>query len=104
VELYHEILPELPPCTSWDTPEHQSKTRARWRYAYEKLKREGKPHEAADVLAFFRRYFTYVRGSPFLMGQTEGRAGKPFTCTLGWLIGPQNFAKVIDQTYHEKRP
>jgi hypothetical protein len=87
VELYHELLPELP------RVEKLTKVRAgyiqqRWR-------------EDLPGVDAWRAYFTDVRNSKFLMGKTQGRDGKPpFRADLEWLTRPGNFAKVAEGKYH----
>lgn len=89
VDLYHEVLPELPEVKVL-TDTRRKYIQARWN---EKANRQ--------TLDFWKRYFEYVRQSPFLMGQTEGTHGKPpFRADLEWLMRPSNFAKVIEEKYH----
>lgn len=91
IDLYHEILPELPRVKVWDK-QRQGFLRARWR---EDAKRQN--------LDWWRRFFTAVRTSPWLMGQVPGREGRVFVCTLEWLIRPTNFRKVIEGYYADRR-
>lgn len=91
VDLYHEILPELPRVKVWDE-QRQGFLRSRWR---EDAKRQN--------LDWWRRFFTAVRTSPWLMGQVPGREGRVFVCTLEWLIRPTNFRKVIEGHYADRR-
>lgn len=89
VELYHQVLPELPEVKVL-TDTRRKYIQARWN---EKRNRQ--------TLDFWERYFEYVRQSPFLMGQTDGSHGKPpFRADLEWLVRPSNFAKVIEEKYH----
>lgn len=85
VALYHEVLPELPPIR--DLPEQTAKClRARWRSSTER-----------QSLDWWRRFFGYVRGSPFLMGEkTDWQAD------LLWLVRPTNFAKVLNGNYDQR--
>lgn len=87
VELYHEILPELPHVRSWGK-ERQKYLRARWREDSER-----------QTLDWWREYFATVRRSAFLMGQRNGSSGTSFRCSLEWLVRPLNFAKVLDECY-----
>jgi hypothetical protein len=86
VNLYHTVLPELPPVKEW-TDERQKHLRARWR---EELKRQD--------LDWWKRYFEYVRESPFLMGNGS-KSWKP---NLEWLVKKGNLINVIEGKYHEK--
>jgi phage replication O-like protein O len=89
VDLYHEILPELPAVTLINKTRQQH-LQGRWR-----------EHEAHRDLAFWREYFESVKASNFLMGKVEGRFGqKPFRASFDWLILPSNFVKVVEGNYH----
>lgn len=88
VDLYHKILPELPPVKKL-TDTRRSYIKQRW-----------KQGDLPD-LDTWEKYFTFVRDSDFLMGRTEGRAGsKPFKASLEWLSRPANYAKVYEGNYH----
>jgi hypothetical protein len=91
VDLYHEVLPELPRVKSWNE-KRQKHLRARWR---ERADRQN--------LDFWKRYFEYVRKSPFLMGQRNSPGRAPFVCTLEWLVTQSNFTNVIEEKYHSER-
>lgn len=91
IDLYHEILPELARVKVWDEA-RQGYLRKRWR--------EDRKRQSLD---WWRRFFTAVRSSPFLMGEVSARDRTPFNCTLEWLIKPANFRKVIEGYYSERR-
>jgi len=85
VALYHEVLPELPPVQEF--PEASVKMlRQRWRSDPER-----------QSLDWWRGFFSYVRGCPFLMGEKTD-----FTADLLWLVRPTNFAKVLNGNYQER--
>lgn len=89
VDLYHEILPELPSVALLNKTRKQH-LQSRWR-----------EHAAHRDLAFWREYFESVKASAFLMGKVPGRnGGKPFRATFDWLIAPSNFVKVVEGNYH----
>lgn len=89
VDLFHEILPELP-SVALINKTRQQHLQARWR--------ENSVHRD---LGFWRDYFLSVKGSPFLMGNCPGRnGGRPFRATFDWLIAPSNFVKVVEGNYH----
>lgn len=83
VELYREVLPELP------EPEEIT----------EKISRDIERRWAAKGerrnLDYWRRYFERVRACPHLMG--EGREG--WRASLGWLVGRGNMDKVLGGEY-----
>ena len=88
--LYHELLPANPRMKTW-TGSRQANLRTRWR---EDAKRQS--------LDYWRRFFLHVAASPFLTGQVEGTNGRPFLPGLDWLVKPDNFAKVIENRYHDR--
>ena len=98
IDAYHELLPELPRIRSW-TNTRSKHLAARWR---ERLA-AGKYETAAEGIAYWRRLFEYIHGQcPWLMGQRTGRDGRAFYASLGWLVQPENFAKVIEGKYVER--
>lgn len=89
VDLYHELLPELPGVVMITAARRQH-LQARWR-----------EHQAHRSLDYWREYFSSVRQSDFLMGRAPARNGaKPFRAAFDWLIAPSNFVKVVEGRYH----
>lgn len=88
IALYHEVLPTCPAVAVWnDTRSKYLKTR--WR---EDTKRQS--------LDWWRKFFTYIGESDFLMGRTTpGKDRQPFIVDLEWIIRPTNFAKIIEGKY-----
>lgn len=89
IALYHEILPANPRIKVWDGARADS-LRTRWR---EDPKRQS--------LDYWRRFFGHVAASPFLTGKVEGKNGRTFLPGLDWLVKAANFAKVIENRYHD---
>lgn len=84
VELYHQILPELPQVKSW--PEHlKAILRQRWREDPDR-----------QNLEWWSDYFTYVKESPFLLGQKI-----EFVADLEWIVRPKNMSKILNGRYHQ---
>ena len=88
IDLYHEMLKELP--------------------GVYKLNDQRKRHiknlwadELAD-LGSWRSYFTHIRQSDFLMGRINGNRA-PFVCTFDFIINPNNFLKIAEEKYHERK-
>ena len=95
LDLYHELLPELPCMKVWNGTRQQHLA-ARWR---ERWKSKSYSTQA-EGLAYFRRLFEYIgRECDWLMGRIQGREGKPFLATLAWIVSPGNFAKIIEGNY-----
>lgn len=87
IDLFHEVLPELPAVRSWEA-NRERLLRSRWNSEADR-----------QSLDWWRQYFTAIRSMPFLMGLRSGRDGRAFSCTLEWLVRPTNFAKVIEGYY-----
>lgn len=96
IDLYHEILPELPEVQNYDDPTRKSQMKARWNQVV------GKNKTSCADLDFWSRYFNYIRKCPFLMGQVDPRPGQAaFRADLTWLTKSANFTKVIEGRYEE---
>jgi len=91
IDAYHEILPELPRVKTWEgqRPKHLA---ARWKHIFTRRK----CMSSEEGVEYFRKFFLYIRESPFLMGQTA----KPFRCSLPWIVKAENYAKIIESNYH----
>ena len=95
LDLYHELLPELPCMKVWNGTRQQHLA-ARWR---ERWKSKNYSTQA-EGLAYFRKLFEYIgRECDWLMGRIPGRNDKPFFATLEWIVSPGNFAKIIEGNY-----
>lgn len=100
IALFGELLPELPqPMPGlWDGKNAEN-MRARWRWVLTAKRRNGNRHATtkAEATDWFRRFFTYVSESDFLMGRKTD-----FTCSLQWLMKAGNFEKVVQGNYEKK--
>lgn len=90
IELYHEVLPMGTRVNVWSDA-NAKHLQTRWR---EKAARQD--------LDWWRRFFEYVAKSEFLTGRTSARDRDPFVVSLGWLVKAENFAKVVNGTYHRE--
>ncbi len=86
IDLYHEILPELPAVKVWGE-DRQAFLRARWR---EDAQRQSP--------AWWRSYFQSIRECPHLMGQNNSG----WMPNLEWLVRPTNFNKVLEGYYRRR--
>lgn len=82
INLYHEILPELPKVMEW-SEENRKNLRQRWR---EKKERQD--------FEWWKAFFLYVRTCDFLMGRK-----KAWNATFSWLVRPKNMGKVLAGEY-----
>lgn len=89
INVFHEVLPSVRRVRDW-TPARAQLLRSRWR---EDTKRQS--------LEWWRKFFTYVGQSSFLMGKSHSQGRKPFELGLEWLLKAENFAKVREGAYHE---
>lgn len=90
-DLYHETLPELRQCRSL-TETRKGYLRQRWN------------DWPGPDLDRWRKYFSYIRESDFLMGRKVGSDGRPpFDADLEWLTRTNNTAKIREGKYHEVR-
>lgn len=96
VELYHEVLPELPK-TVVLTNKRRGWINARWRAV---CVSEGVSAQK-EGLEFFKGYFELVKESPFLLGLKSPGKGhsRVFKADLEWLMNESNFTKVIEGKY-----
>lgn len=91
IAAYHDALPELPAVRVW-TDQRRKHLQARWRESPER-----------QSVAWWRAFFGYVRGCPWLMGDGSPSPGRQvFRADLGWLLRPENFAKVIEGRYQRQ--
>lgn len=99
VAAYHERLPMLVKVQKL-TPARKTLTRARWRDAWEG-KGKAKGWKTVDEgLAYFSKFFGFVAGCPFLLGEGEPRDGQqPFAANFEWLMKDGNFTKVCEGHY-----
>jgi hypothetical protein len=92
-DAWDRICPNLPRIKGWP-PHRRAALNARIRERCA----EGK---AADKVPWWEEFFESVRDSDFLSGRTD----KPFCGTsIDWLLGPQNFQKVIEDNFANRAP
>lgn len=93
VMAYHHYLPGLPKCVAITT-DRAKKLSARWKDCGEDA--NSWKHVLVDKIA----------PSAFLTGRAQARPGaEPFKATIDWIIGPENFIKIIEGKYvHGQAP
>lgn len=96
LELFANELPSLAQPRVWNGAREKN-LRSRWAWVLADLKKKDKPHGKAAGLEFFQRMFAYVSKSDFLMGRKTD-----WSCSLSWIVGSENFAKIIEGTYENK--
>lgn len=98
LELWAEVLPELPQHTEW-TATRSKHLQARWKATA--VAKKWQTEE--DGLLYLRKFFLWIRRSRFLMGAASGLNRRSFQLELAWLILPENWAKVHEGKYHEEQ-
>lgn len=108
VDVFMEVLPAARK-VRLVTPESGlgKSLKARWRAAAVATEGPYTGYETAqEGLAKWRALFEFITESRFLMGKVGGNRGRPpFQMTLAWLVGPENYDKVVNGFYHrDARP
>lgn len=103
IESFAQHLPNLPqPKPELWTGARAKALHARWVWVLTAKKRTGERYatDRASALAFFSRFFAYVANScPHLNGDND----RTWTADLAWLCKADNFAKVMQGNYEQKR-
>lgn len=88
---YNEILgPYLGMCQKL-TPTRQKAVQARWRDCM----KDGDFKTQEDGIAYFRRYFEYIKTCDFLMGNN----GRDWRADFDWIFKQQNYTKICEGKY-----
>lgn len=87
ISLYHKTLPMLPQLRVL-TDARKKHLSTRW-----------KEDKERQNLEWWEGFFSYIAKSRFLTGKVTDRNGKAFLADLGWIIKPENFAKIIEGKY-----
>jgi hypothetical protein len=88
VEAYHRLLPDVPRVRDL-TKSRKRSMQARW-----------KENPRFD---FFETMFAEIAKSPFLLGQEHAKDRAPFVLTIDWLMKPENFVKVAEGKYSQRK-
>lgn len=101
VDLYHQILPELPSVQVLDSKPRQAALRKTWAWVLTSVKSDGERRatNAAEALEWFRAYFERARENDFLMGKTPRTgAHANWRCDLDFLLTDRGMKHVIERT------
>lgn len=91
VAAYNEILgPYLGMCQKL-TPTRQKTIQARWRDCM----KDGDFKTQSEGIAYFRRYFEYIKTCDFLMGNN----GRDWRADFDWIFKQQNYTKICEGKY-----
>ena len=88
---YNEVLgPYLGMCQKL-TPTRQKAVRARWLDCM----KDGDFKTQEEGVAYFKRYFDYIRSCDFLMGSN----GRDWRADFDWIFKQQNYTKICEGKY-----
>ena len=91
VSDYNDILgPYLGMCQKL-TPTRQKAVQARWRDCM----KDGDFKTQEDGIAYFKRYFEYIKTCDFLMGNN----GRDWRADFDWIFKQQNYTKICEGKY-----
>ena len=91
VAAYNEILgPYLGMCQKL-TPTRQKTVQARWRDCM----KDGDFKTQDEGIAYFKRYFEYIKTCDFLMGNN----GRDWRADFDWIFKQQNYTKICEGKY-----
>lgn len=100
VDLYHEILPELPSVRLMNDSRRKCVS-AFWRFVLTSKKSDGTPRatDAGQAMEWIRGYFTRARDNDFLMGRGHKAAGhEGWQCDFDFLLTEKGKKHVIEKT------
>jgi hypothetical protein len=103
VDLYHEILPELPGVRVMDSARERA-IKDRWEWVLKSTKPDGqrRAETAEQALAWFRSYFELARENDFLMGKTQrDDKHKNWKPDIEFLMKSQGLKQVLEKTATE---
>lgn len=100
VDLYHEVLPELPGCRL--LPDSRKRAIAKtwgWVLTSKKADQSARATNAEEAQAWFRKYFELARENDFLMGRTARNGDHAnWKCDLDFLLTDRGMKHVIEKT------
>jgi hypothetical protein len=100
VDLYHEVLPELPPVRLMSDSRKRALSKL-WRWTLITTKPDGsrRATSAEGALAWFGDYFARTRDNDFLMGRGQKSPGhEGWRCDLDFLLSEKGMKHVIEKT------
>jgi len=101
VQIYHEVLPELPRVKLMDSKARKSKTAEFWRWVLTSKKADGSARaaDASQALEWIRAYFDRARSNDFLMGRGERSSQHAsWRCDFDFLLTEKGRRQVIERT------
>jgi hypothetical protein len=100
INLYHEILPNLP-AVRLETDSRKKALRKVWGWVLTSKRSDKTPRAttAEEALEWFRNYFARASENDFLMGRTHrGGEHANWKCDLDFLLTEKGMKHVIEKT------
>lgn len=100
VDLYHEVLPELP-CVRLMNDTRRKAISSLWKFALTSKRSDGERRatNAVEAMDWIRGYFTRARDNDFLMGRGHKSTGhENWQCDLDFLLSEKGKKQVIEKT------
>lgn len=100
VDLYHEILPELPSVRLMNDQRRKA-VASLWKFALTSRKSDGSPRATTgpEATEWIRGYFTRARDNDFLMGRGHKAPGhEGWQCDFDFLLSERGKKHVIEKT------
>ena len=100
VDLYHEILPELPSVRLMNDQRRKAAA-GLWKFALTSRKSDGSPRATTgpEAVEWIRGYFTRARDNDFLMGRGHKAPGhEGWQCDFDFLLTEKGKKHVIEKT------
>lgn len=100
VDLYHEVLPELPGVRVMDAAREKAITTF-WQWVLTTTKPDGSQRAttAEEALTWARDYFQRARSNDFIMGRGSRSAEHAnWRCSIEYLLSSRGMKKVIEET------
>lgn len=100
VNIYHEVLPELPGVRVMDKEREQS-IRDFWDWVMTTKRPGGEPRATNEheALEWTRDYFNRARSNDFIMGRGPKSPGhENWRCPIEYLLSAKGMKKVIEET------
>lgn len=100
VDLYHEVLPELPAVRLMNDGRRKA-IASLWKFVLTCKRSDGTPRatNAAEAMNWIRGYFARARENDFLMGRgSKGAGHESWQCDLDFLLSDKGKKHVIEKT------
>lgn len=100
VDLYHEVLPELPSVKILDDKRKKAiSTFCRWVLTSKRTDGVRRAQTPDEAMAWIRSYFDRARANDFLMGRGPKSAGhERWECDIDFLLSDKGKKQVIEKT------